>query len=98
MPMSERDLPARGQPADPEDVEYADALPDAEPGIEEPEADFIEQRLDQRGGEADEPTADEPVPLEAPEADVMEQRRAAPVPDEEDGTDDTGRTGGEEYE
>ncbi len=81
-PMSERDLPSRGQPEKPEDVTYRDPLPDAEPGIEDPEADFVEQRLGESDDEAEEPPADEPVPLEAPEADVMEQRRTTPGLDE----------------
>lgn len=82
--MSERDLPPRGRPADPEDVAYRDPLPDAEPGIEDPEADFIEQRLEEGDTGDEEPPAGEPVPLEAPEADVVEQRRAAPVIDEDE--------------
>ena len=79
--MSERDLPDRGQPANPEDVVHPDPVPDEAPGIEEPEADFIEQRL--REGEEDEETpADEELPLDANEADVAEQR--TPVPTDED--------------
>lgn len=91
-PMSARDPSARGRPADPEDGQFAGPLPDAEPGIEDPEADYIEQRINEGGEEYEEPPADEPVPLEAPEADVVEQRRIAPVRDDEDGT------GGDEYE
>lgn len=82
--MPERDLPSPGGPADPEDGAYRDPLPAAEPGIEDPEADFVEQRLDEGGGEDEEPPAGEPVPLEAPEADVAEQRRAVPAPGEDD--------------
>lgn len=83
--MPERDLPSPGGPADPEDGAHPGALPDAEPGIEDPEADFVEQRLGEDDGDDEEPPAGEPVPLEAPEADVAEQRRAVPAPGEDDG-------------
>lgn len=81
--MSERDLPSRGRPANPEDVTRPDALPDAAPGIEEPEADFIEQRLDEEDTEAEEPAPDEDVLFRANPADIAEQRAAAPADEDE---------------
>ncbi|MCO5972751.1 hypothetical protein [Actinoallomurus soli] len=76
--MTERDLPDRGQPANPEEVVHPDPLPDETPGIEEPEADFIEQRLDtgREEGAAERPPVEE-LPADANEADVIEQHITA---------------------
>lgn len=84
--MTERDLPDRGQPANPEEVVHPDPIPDETPGIEEPEADFIEQRLDTEDEEAaaaERPAAEE-LPLDANEADVVEQRATARADLDED--------------
>ncbi|GAA4603927.1 hypothetical protein GCM10023195_13160 [Actinoallomurus liliacearum] len=85
--MTERDLPNRGQPANPEEVVHADPIPDETPGIEEPEADFIEQRLDTAGEEEEgstEPPPGEELPLDANEADVLEQQATARADVDED--------------
>ncbi|MCO5994191.1 hypothetical protein [Actinoallomurus rhizosphaericola] len=76
--MTERDLPDRGQPANPEEVVHPDPLPDETPGIEEPEADFIEQRLDtgREEGASERPPVEE-LPADANEADVIEQHITA---------------------
>jgi hypothetical protein len=84
--MTERDLPDRGQPAPPDEVVHADPLPDEAPGIEEPEADFIEQHLDADGEEegSEELPRVEEIPLDANEADVVEQRITARVDEDAD--------------
>jgi hypothetical protein len=82
--MTERDLPDRGQPAHPEEIVHPDPVPEEAPGIEEPEADFIEQHLrdDEDEGPGEPPTVEE-LPLDAAEGDVVEQRITAPL-DEDD--------------
>ncbi|MFL6051739.1 MAG: hypothetical protein ACJ72W_02300 [Actinoallomurus sp.] len=84
--MTERDLPDRGQPAPPEEVVHPDPLPDTAPGIEEPEADFIEQHLDADGEEegSEELPPVEELPLDANEADAIEQRITARVDEDAD--------------
>ncbi|MEV0406124.1 hypothetical protein [Actinoallomurus sp. NPDC050550] len=79
--MTERDLPDRGQSAPPEEVVHSDPVPDENPGIEEPEADFIEQHL--RDDEDEEPSPAEEIPFDANEADVVEQRTTTPRLDED---------------
>lgn len=82
--MSEHDLPM-GQAANPEDVVGPDPLPDVAPGIEEPEADFIEQHLDaDEEATEEEPPPEEEMPLDANEADVAEQRTPARIEEPED--------------
>ncbi|GAA0361049.1 hypothetical protein NE235_21840 [Actinoallomurus spadix] len=84
--MTERDLPDRGQPANPEEVVHRDPIPDETPGIEEPEADFIEQRLDtdrEEEGPAERPPLEE-LPIDANEADVIEQQTTARADQDED--------------
>jgi hypothetical protein len=81
--MTERDLPDRGQLAHPEEVVHPDPVPEEAPGIEEPEADFIEQHLrDEEEGPEGLPAAEE-LPLDADEGDVVAQRLTAPI-DEDD--------------
>ena len=82
--MTERDLPDRGQPGRPEEVVHPDPVPDETPGIEEPEADFIEQHLrnDEEENAGGTPLGEE-IPLDANEADVVEQRTTTPRLDED---------------
>jgi hypothetical protein len=82
--MTERDFPDRGQPARPDEVVHPDPVPDETPGIEEPEADFIEQHL--RNDEEDDSeqlSPAEEIPVDANEADVVEQRTTTPPLDED---------------
>jgi hypothetical protein len=81
--MTERDLPDRGQPAHPDDVVHPDPIPDETPGIEEPEADFIEQHLREDEDDSEELPRVGELPLDANEADVVEQRTTARIDEDE---------------
>ncbi|GAA4637008.1 hypothetical protein GCM10023196_089130 [Actinoallomurus vinaceus] len=81
--MTERDLPDRGQPGRPEEVVHPDPVTDETPGIEEPEADFIEQHRRDDEEDSEEPPLVAEIPLDANEADVVEQRTTVPPLDED---------------